>query len=128
MLGELFDYVNGVCDPLNAFGPGDYGPSGEDVTHRFVRRGRLRSPGGFEFTTLFQAESGRPFTLTTPVDVNGFGDPLTIAPWSTACRPASTNFAARLTFSSICASAAHSISRTLDGDALRRILQPLQPQ
>ena len=29
LLGELFDYVNGVCDPLNAFGPGDYGPSGK---------------------------------------------------------------------------------------------------
>jgi hypothetical protein len=27
-----------------------------------------------EFTTLSQAESARPFTLTTPVDVNGFGD------------------------------------------------------
>ncbi len=32
-------------------------------------------PGGFELTTLTQAESGRPITLTTPVDVNGFGDP-----------------------------------------------------
>ena len=41
LLGELFDYVNGVCDPLNAFGPGDYGPSGEDVTHRFVLAGTL---------------------------------------------------------------------------------------
>ena len=39
VLGELFDYVNGVCDPLNAFGPGDYGPSGEDVRHRFVLAG-----------------------------------------------------------------------------------------
>ena len=36
VLGELFDYVNGVCDPLNPFAPGDYGPSGEDVRHRFV--------------------------------------------------------------------------------------------
>ena len=26
VLGELFDYVNGVCDPLNAFAHGDYGP------------------------------------------------------------------------------------------------------
>ena len=32
VLGELWDYVNGVCNPLNPFGPGDYGPSGEDVT------------------------------------------------------------------------------------------------
>jgi hypothetical protein len=29
VLGELFDYVNGVCNHLNAFAPGDYGPSGE---------------------------------------------------------------------------------------------------
>ncbi len=74
VLGELFDYVNGVCDPLNPFGPGDYGPSGEDVTHRFVFAGTLYVPGGFELTTIDQAESGRPITLTTPVDVNGFGD------------------------------------------------------
>lgn len=73
-VGELFDYVNGVCNPLNAFGPGDYGPSGEDVTHRFVLAGTLYVPGGFELTTLTQAESARPITLTTPVDVNGFGD------------------------------------------------------
>jgi hypothetical protein len=67
LLGELFDYVNGVCDPLNAFGPGDYGPSGEDVTHRFVLAGTLHLPGGVEVTTLTQAESARPITLTTPV-------------------------------------------------------------
>jgi hypothetical protein len=75
VLGELFDYVNGVCNPLNAFGPGDYGPSGEDVTHRFVLAGTLHLPAGFELTTITQAESARPLTLTTPVDVNGFGDP-----------------------------------------------------
>jgi len=64
VLGELFDYVNGVCDPLNPFRPGDYGPSGEDVTHRFVLAGTLHVPGGFELTTLTQAESARPFTIT----------------------------------------------------------------
>jgi hypothetical protein len=75
VLGELFDYVNGVCDPLNAFGPGDYGPSGEDVRHRFVFAGTLHAPGRVDVTTMTQAESARPFTLITPVDVNGFGDP-----------------------------------------------------
>jgi hypothetical protein len=64
LLGELFDYVNGVCDPLNPFGPGDYGPSGEDVTHRFVLAGTLHVPGGIELTTITQAESARPLTLT----------------------------------------------------------------
>jgi hypothetical protein len=64
ILGELFDYVNGVCNPFNAFGPGDYGPSGEDVPHRFVLAGTVHAPAGFEVTTLFQAESARPFTIT----------------------------------------------------------------
>jgi hypothetical protein len=76
VLGELFDYVNGVCNPLKPFGPGDYGPSGEDVTSRFVLAGTYYAPGGFQLTTLTQAETGRPITLTTPVDVNGFGDSL----------------------------------------------------
>jgi len=65
LLGELFDYVNGVCDPLNPFGPGDYGPSGEDVTDRFVLAGTLHIPGGFELATITQAESARPFTIPT---------------------------------------------------------------
>jgi TonB dependent receptor len=65
VLGELFDYVNGVCDPLSPFAHGDYGPSGEDVRHRFVLAGLWRLPGGFELTTLSQAESARPFTITT---------------------------------------------------------------
>jgi hypothetical protein len=62
-VGELFDYVNGVCDPLHAFASGDYGPSGEDVRHRFVLAGTLHVPRGFELTTLTQVESARPFTL-----------------------------------------------------------------
>ena len=66
LLGELFDYVNGVCDPLNPFARGDYGPSGEDVRHRFVLAGTLHVPGGFELSTLTQLESARPLTLTTP--------------------------------------------------------------
>jgi Carboxypeptidase regulatory-like domain/TonB dependent receptor len=74
ILGELFDYVDGVCNPLKPFGPGDYGPSGEDVTHRFVLAGTLHVPGGFELTTLTQAESARPITLTTTTPVTGLGD------------------------------------------------------
>ncbi len=76
VLGELFDYVNGVCDPLHPFAPGDYGPSGEDVTHRFVFSGIFHAPAGFEVSTLTQAESARPFTITTAdnsqrITVNG---------------------------------------------------------
>jgi hypothetical protein len=71
LLGELFDYVDGVCpneypNPplLNAFGKGDYGPSGEDVRHRFVLAGTVHLPGGFELTTVNQVESARPITIT----------------------------------------------------------------
>ena len=81
ILGELFDYVNGVCNPLDPFGPGDYGPSGEDVTHRFVLAGTLYIPGGFEVTTITQAESARPFTITNEdntgrISVNGVPESL----------------------------------------------------
>ncbi len=81
LLGELFDYVNGVCNPLNPFGPGDYGPSGEDVTHRFVLAGTLHLPGGFELTTITQAESARPLTITNEsntgrISVNGVPESL----------------------------------------------------
>ena len=76
ILGELFDYVNGVCNPLNAFARGDYGPSGEDIRHRLVIAGIFHTPGGFEISTLSQFESARPFTITTPADVNGVGDAL----------------------------------------------------
>ncbi|HSZ63164.1 MAG TPA: carboxypeptidase regulatory-like domain-containing protein [Terriglobales bacterium] len=73
VLGELFDYVDGVCTAqsgphegqLDAFGPGDYGPSGEDVRHRFVLAGIVRIPGGFELSTVNQVESARPITITT---------------------------------------------------------------
>jgi len=76
VLGELFDYVNGVCNPLNPFGPGDYGPSGEDVRHRFVLAGTWQAPLGIEVSTLTQAESARPFTITTAdntgrIQING---------------------------------------------------------
>ncbi len=69
LLGELFDYVDGVCrnqgtGQLNAFGPGDYGPSGENVTDRFVLAGTLHIPGGIELSTITQIESARPITIT----------------------------------------------------------------
>jgi hypothetical protein len=76
VLGELFDYVNGVCNPLDAFGPGDYGPSGEDVRQRAVVAGTWHAPGGIEVSGLSQAETARPFTITTAdnrarIEING---------------------------------------------------------
>ena len=64
VLGELSDYVNGVCNPLDAFAPGDYGPSGEDNRHRAVMAIRWHAPGRVELSGLAQAESPRPFTIT----------------------------------------------------------------
>ncbi|HEY0760152.1 MAG TPA: TonB-dependent receptor [Acidisarcina sp.] len=74
VLGELFDYVNGVCDPDHPFERADYGPSGEDVRHRLVVAGTVDLPGGLRASTITQAESARPFTLTTSVPVTGAGD------------------------------------------------------
>ncbi|MGB9196810.1 MAG: TonB-dependent receptor [Terriglobales bacterium] len=79
LLGELFDYVDGVCPvpygypnagTLNAFGPGDYGPSGEDVRHRFVFAGTFHIPGGIELSTVNQVESARPITITDEANVS----------------------------------------------------------
>ncbi|MFI5103428.1 MAG: TonB-dependent receptor domain-containing protein [Terriglobales bacterium] len=74
-VGELFDYVNGVSNVNNPFGPGDHGPSGEDVRHRFVLAGTLHLPGKLEVSTLSQFESARPYTLGTGTDINGDGAP-----------------------------------------------------
>jgi hypothetical protein len=57
----------------NPFGPGDHGPSGEDVRHRFVLIGVLQLPWQFEVSTLSQFESARPFTMLTPADTNNDG-------------------------------------------------------
>lgn len=73
VMGELFDYVNGVCNVQDAFGPGDYGPAGEDVRDRAVLAGSWSPGGGWEISTLSQFESARPYTLTTPVDVSQNG-------------------------------------------------------
>jgi hypothetical protein len=73
-VGELFDYVNGVTNPLHPFGPGDNGPSGEDIRHRFVVAGVFDLPLAFQVSTLAQFESARPYTMFTPVDINGDGN------------------------------------------------------
>jgi len=73
-VGELFDYVNGVTDALRPFGPGDHGPSGEDMRHRFVVEGVFKLPRKIEVAMLAQFESARPYTMFTPVDINGDGN------------------------------------------------------
>lgn len=73
-VGELFDYVNGVTNALDPFRPGDHGPSGEDIRHRFVLDGIFELPWRFQISTLAQFESARPYTMFTPVDINGDGN------------------------------------------------------
>ena len=133
LLGELFDYVDGVCpdEPgtpnaglLNAFGPGDYGPSGEDVRHRFVFAGTVRIPGGFELSTINQVESARPITITNLnntdriyVQFNGGS-----CPYQPRRIPGHALHSVR--------SARHASfqdQRALAGCSLHRVLQPLQP-
>ena len=70
ILGELFDYVNGVCNPLQPFAPGDYGASGEDVRSRAVIAGSLHAPGGVDLSGLGQFETARPFTITNADNSN----------------------------------------------------------
>src|SRR5438445_1413765 len=72
-VGELFDYVNGVSNVHDPFGPRDHGPSGEDIRHRLVLVGVVQLPWKLEASTISQFESARPFTMTTPFDVNGDG-------------------------------------------------------
>ncbi len=120
VLGELFDYVNGVCDPLNPFATGDYGPSGEDVRNRFVVAGMWRAPGGFEVSGLMQAEAARPFTITTAdnsgrITINGVPETLDQFRREHLCQPVGH-----------AGQPSRAISRSLVDHAVRGVLQYLQ--
>lgn len=97
VLGELFDYVNGVCDPLDPFGPGDYGASGEDVRHRGVFVATWDAPRKFEVSTLTQAETLGPSPL--PPRITPIGSRSAESPRF------STSFGAHRIFKPMCASA-----------------------
>ena len=77
VLGELFDYVDGVCNPNARLRQGRF-RSLRRGCHPPLRRGwDLPPPGGLETLAARPRWKARgPFTLTTPVDVNGFGDTL----------------------------------------------------
>ena len=49
------------------------GPTLRDARHRFVLSGIARLPLGLEGSTIFAAQSGRPFNITTGTDDNGDG-------------------------------------------------------
>jgi hypothetical protein len=49
----------------------EYGPSFQDVRHRFVLGGSVRLPWGLRVSPFVIASSGRPFNITTGRDNNG---------------------------------------------------------
>ncbi len=49
---------------------GEYGPSFQDVRHRFVLGGSLRLPGDVRLSPFVIASTGRPFNITTGRDNN----------------------------------------------------------
>jgi len=49
------------------------GPTLRDARHRLVLSGIAHLPMGFEASTIFAAQSGRPFNITTGADDNGDG-------------------------------------------------------
>ena len=125
LLGELFDYVDGVCQQpngaLNAFGPGDYGPSGEDVRHRFVLAGTVHVPGGFELSTINQFESARPITIT---NADNTGRIYVNGAYTSLDEFRGTPYIQ----SDLRVSAAFQNQRALADLPVRRVLQYLQPQ
>ena len=111
VLGELFDYVNGVCNPPESVCPRRLrtfrrrrSPSLR-ACRNVLRSGRLRTDHSFasrKRAAIHADDSGGREWFR--------GSRPTIAPSSTACRLHSTNFAGLRTFRLICASAARSAS------------------
>ena len=52
----------------------DYADSELDVRHRFVGNAVFNIPGDFVFSTLVQAQSGRPYSILSGLDDNGDGN------------------------------------------------------
>jgi hypothetical protein len=51
----------------------DVGPYFNDTLHNFIAGGIFGLPGGFQISTLIQAESGRPLTASSVDDLDGNG-------------------------------------------------------
>lgn len=74
----------GYTNPIiGAFGPNDiggigdedkgWGPSSFSRDHTFILSGFLKAPFGFQVSTIYRLQSGRPFTPQISGDINGDG-------------------------------------------------------
>jgi hypothetical protein len=79
--------------PLN-FNPDlERGPATHDQRHRFVFSGAYRFPWDIQFSTIFTAASGRPFTPLAGVDLNADGNGGAFPPDRARVTPASESTA-----------------------------------
>ena len=74
VLGELFDYVNGVCNPNDPFAPRRLRPFRRRCSPPLRACRNVLCSGRLRADHSFAIRKRAAFTLTTPVDVNGFGD------------------------------------------------------
>jgi hypothetical protein len=81
-LGFLFGYTLGSAKSIADNGTpsdkydlmADWGPTANDVRHRFVGNVIYQLPWGIQFGTIVTANSAPPFNITTGTDVNRDGD------------------------------------------------------
>jgi hypothetical protein len=66
------DTDNAGTPPSNSYDLAhEFGRAGSDQRHRFSVGGTINLPGGWRFSPLAQAASGRPFNITIGRDING---------------------------------------------------------
>jgi hypothetical protein len=75
---EVLGFGRNPADPTGlplGFDPyHDRGPSTQDQRHRFVLSGLYQLPAGIQFSAIFSAASGRPYSALAGADLNGDGD------------------------------------------------------
>jgi hypothetical protein len=68
---------SGAAAPMvynQPFGPGEWGPTGNDERHRVVATGVFDLPWGIQASPVMQAASARPYSLTAGTDLNADGN------------------------------------------------------
>ena len=70
---DQFQFV--ILNQLEPNGPGEWGPTNFDETHRVVLSGTVLLPGDIQLSGIFNAASARAYTPATNGDANGDGVP-----------------------------------------------------